>query len=50
MQDLILKIYDDGNNVIFEQMFYNITDKAIDAHGQKLKEFFKAKYYQTFDW
>lgn len=51
MSDLVLKIYDDNKNVIFEQVFFNVTDEAvIDIHARKLVSFFKADDYETFDW
>ena len=50
MKDLILKIYDDEENVIFQQTIFDIEDDKIDQHGRKLVVFFMAKTYETFDY
>ena len=50
MLDLILKLYDDEGNVIYEQVMFDTTDSEIYEHARKLREFFKAKEYQTYDY
>jgi len=50
MLDLILKLYDDEGNVIYEQVMFDTTDSAIYEHAEKLRDFFKAREFQTYDY
>ena len=50
MNDIILKIYDDNEEIIYQQTLFNIEDYIIDKHARKLVEFFMAKDYETFHW
>jgi hypothetical protein len=48
--DIVIKIYDDADNVIFEQTLLNKEYNEIYEHAENLRIFFEAKGFETFDY